>query len=54
MYLPEGADDGVGLHFLNGQLHRVVSSRPEARAYYVQKGPDGATEQVLDPEYLGQ
>jgi dipeptidase E len=37
---PEGvaADDGVGLHYLGTELHRVVTCRPGATAYLVTKG----------------
>jgi peptidase E len=31
------ADDGVGLHFIDEELHRVVSSRPNAQGYRVDK-----------------
>lgn len=31
------ADDGVGLHFIDEELHRVVSSRPNALGYRVDK-----------------
>lgn len=36
--LPAGvaADDGVGLHYKSGALHRIVSSRPDAAAYRVE------------------
>ena len=31
------ADDGVALHFIGDRLKNVVSSRPNARAYDLQK-----------------
>lgn len=31
------ADDGVALHFIDEELHRVVSSRPNAQGYRVDK-----------------
>ena len=34
------ADDGVALHFVGTELHEVLSSRPEARAYRVQPGSE--------------
>jgi len=34
------ADDGVGLHFVGTELHEIVSSRPEARAYRVEPGSE--------------
>lgn len=47
------ADDGVGLYFVGQELHRVVSSRPNARAYRVERGENGATETEIVPDYLG-
>ncbi len=46
------ADDGVGLHFIDGQLHSIVSSRPDARAWRVERSGDGVTERMLMPTYL--
>lgn len=46
------ADDGVGLHFVDGSLHRIISSRPDARAYRVERGDDGVVETELKPTYL--
>ena len=54
--LPDGyaADDGAGLVFRGTDLVEVVSSRPEARAYRVERGPDGqAVETELATRYLG-
>jgi dipeptidase E len=52
--LPDGyaADDGVGLLFDDEQLVRVVSSRPGARAYRVQRTSAGALKTVIEPELL--
>ena len=52
--LPDGyaADDGVGLLFDDDQLVRVVSSRPDARAYRVQRAGSGAIRTVIEPELL--
>lgn len=47
------ADDGVGLHFVDGALHQIISSRPEARAWRVEHSGDGVTETMLMPTYLG-
>lgn len=47
------ADDGVGLHFIDGTLHTAISSRPTARAYRVEKNGDGVTETTLPTTYLG-
>ena len=54
--LPAGyaADDGAALVFDGAELVEVVSSRPDARAYRVERGPDGrAVETVLPTRYLG-
>jgi len=52
--IPDGyaADDGVGLVFEDEQLVRVVSSRPAARAYRVQRSGQGAVRTVIEPELL--
>lgn len=46
------ADDGVAVHYVNEELYKVVSSRPNAKAYFVQKVNGKVTEQVIDPIYL--
>jgi peptidase E len=53
--LPDGwaADDGVALHFVGADLGEAVSSRPDARAYRLQRSADGATETELATRYLG-
>lgn len=43
------ADDGVGLHFIDEELHQVVSSRLEANGYRVDKDK----ETKLPTTYLG-
>ncbi len=48
-----GADDGVGLLFEDRELVRIVSSRPQARAYRVEARADARVdERVLEPELL--
>ena len=47
------ADDGVALHFLGTQLERIVSSRPHAKAYRLEKVGEIAKESPLEPTYLG-
>ena len=42
-----------GLHFIDGTLHKAISSRPNARAYRVERTSDGVTETVLPTTYLG-
>lgn len=46
-------DDGVALHYVDGQLQRVVSSRRNAKAWRMT--PEGGEVRVerVDPEYLG-
>lgn len=44
-----GVDDGAAIHFIDGKIHKIVSSRPTAKAYYIE--PDKET--VLETEYLG-
>jgi peptidase E len=53
--LPTGwaADDGVALHFVGTDLAEAVSSRPDARAYRLERTADGATETELATRYLG-
>lgn len=48
------ADDGVGLHYVNGELVKVVSSRPNAAAYRVEISEEGIEEKILEPDYLGK
>lgn len=43
-------DDGAAAHFVNGQLANIVSSRPEARAYRVERVNDQVRETVLNPD----
>lgn len=47
-----GFDDGCAGHFIDGQLHRIVASRPQARAYYVEYTGDGLRERTLEVDYL--
>ena len=54
--IPAGyaADDGAALVFRGTDLAEVVASRPDARAYRVEPGPDGtAVETALTTRYLG-
>jgi len=48
-----GADDGVALHYVDGALARIVSSRPEALAYRVEARKNTLIERDLPVEYLG-
>ena len=47
-------DDGVAIHFTGSELHRIVSSRPDARAYCISVSGDTAQETPLPTEYLGE
>ena len=53
--MPAGiaADDGTALHFVSGELSRVVSSRASARAFRVYREGEEAREEPIQPEYLG-
>jgi dipeptidase E len=48
------ADDGVALHFIDGKLVRAVSSRPHAKAYFVQKTSQGIEEITVETIYLNR
>jgi dipeptidase E len=45
-------DDGAAGHWVDGTLLRCIASRPDAKAYYVDKTSDGAQETTLDTVYL--
>ena len=47
------ADDGCGLLFEDGELVAVVSSRPEADGYRVERTADGVVQRPLEATYLG-
>ena len=47
------ADDGAALHFIDDELHAVVSSRPEALAYRIERRVDGVAETPEETRYLG-
>jgi dipeptidase E len=46
------ADDGVGLHYKDDQLYRVVSSRQSAKAYKVHKSDNDVLEEEITPIFL--
>jgi dipeptidase E len=46
-------DDGAAAHFVGLDLHATVSSRPQARAYRVERRASEAVEQALPIRYLG-
>ena len=47
------ADDGVGLHFVGDRLEKIVSPRPNAKAYQLKKLDKTVEEIPLTPTYLG-
>ncbi len=47
------ADDGVALHYVDGDLMGIVSSRQEAYAYHMRVKEGTVTEERLNPRYLG-
>jgi dipeptidase E len=47
------ADDGAAVHFIDEQLIYQVCSRPNAKAYRVQRTPEGIREEALDTRFLG-
>jgi dipeptidase E len=53
--IPRGfaADDSAALHFIGSDLHKAVSSRPQAMAYEVQLREGDLEEKTLKTEYLG-
>ncbi len=52
--LPAGVayDDGAAGHYVDGQLRHVVSSRPNARGYRVERDGEGVRETALEAAYL--
>jgi peptidase E len=53
--VPNGvaADDGVALHYVDGQLAQAVSNRPHARAYRITRSGKTAIERRVATRYLG-
>ena len=41
------ADDGIAIHFIDGQLHATLGSLPDAEAYAVKREGDGVAEGPL-------
>jgi peptidase E len=54
--LPGGyaADDGAALHFVNGEFQEAVSSKPNARAFRVEKEDNDIIETPLPVRFLGK
>ena len=47
------ADDGVALHYVGTRLERIVASRPQARAYRLERRGEAVEETPIVPDYLG-
>jgi dipeptidase E len=47
------ADDGAALHFVEEELVKAVSSRPDAKAYHVYQGDGKVQEEAVNTIYLG-
>lgn len=45
-------DDGVGLHYINEELKKVVSSRKDAKAYFFKSVNNKLVEKIIDPSFL--
>jgi peptidase E len=54
--VPDGvaADDGVALHYVDGKLARVVSSRAKAKGYRLKRSGKRTVEKALPTRYLGR
>lgn len=48
------ADDGVGIHYLDQDIYRVISSRPHAKAYRVETKNGVVLETEIVPVFLGK
>jgi peptidase E len=48
-----GIANGAAIHFVNGEVSRVVSSRQESRAYFVSRHENRIVEDELHIEFLG-
>lgn len=46
-------EDGVGLHFVGERLEKIVTSRPDAKAYRLERRGESVDEVALEPTYLG-
>jgi peptidase E len=48
------AEDGVALHYIGTKLEKVVSSRPNVKAYYVRRKSNQVEEVAIATNYLGK
>jgi peptidase E len=46
-------EDGVGLHFVGDKLEKIISSRPRAKAYQLERSGESVSEEPLKTVYLG-
>ena len=46
-------DDGVGLHYINEKLEKVISSRKDAKAYCFKSEKRNLIEEIIEPKFLG-
>lgn len=48
-------DDGAAAHFIDGELSRILCSRPHARGYSLQRGANGdVVEEALPATFIGK
>ena len=47
-------DNDAGIYFEDNEVARVVSTRAEAKVYYVNRVGNGAVERVLEPERIAE
>jgi len=46
-------EDGVGLHFVGDKLEKIISSRPHAKAFWLERTGETVIEEPLASIYLG-
>ncbi|MRX53931.1 peptidase E [Bacillus idriensis] len=49
-----GLDDGAAIHFINEKIYKILSSRQDAKAFFVKKSEDSVYEEEKIPLYLGE
>lgn len=49
-----GLDDGAAIHFIDEKIYKIVSSRQDAKAFFVKKSEDSVYEEEKMPLYLGE
>ena len=43
------ADDGCGLHFVDGRFHQAVASRPKAKGWHLTRDNGAVNERMIEP-----